>query len=64
METYDTVMDVDLRGVFHGMKHGISRMLETGGGAIVNWSSVGGLNASEVGMPTSVYNAAKAASCR
>jgi len=60
METYDAVMDVDLRGVFHGMKHGISRMLETGGGAIVNWSSVGGLNASEVGMPTSVYNAAKA----
>ena len=60
MENYDTVMDVDLRGVFHGMKHGISRMLETGGGAIVNWSSVGGLNASEVGMPTSVYNAAKA----
>jgi NAD(P)-dependent dehydrogenase (short-subunit alcohol dehydrogenase family) len=60
MEDYDTVMDVDLRGVFHGMKYGIARMLETGGGSIVNWSSVGGLNASEVGMPTSVYNAAKA----
>jgi NAD(P)-dependent dehydrogenase (short-subunit alcohol dehydrogenase family) len=60
MESYDKLMDVDLRGVFHGMKYGIARMLETGGGAIVNWSSVGGLNASEVGMPTSVYNAAKA----
>ena len=60
METYDKVMDVDLRGVFHCLKHGIATMLPTGGGAIVNWSSVGGLNASEVGMPTSVYNAAKA----
>lgn len=60
METYDQVMDVDLRGVFLGMKHGIPRMIEVGGGTIVNWSSVGGLNASEVGMPTSVYNAAKA----
>jgi NAD(P)-dependent dehydrogenase (short-subunit alcohol dehydrogenase family) len=60
MEDYDKVMDVDLRGVFLGMKYGIPRMLEVGGGSIVNWSSVGGLNASEVGMPTSVYNAAKA----
>jgi NAD(P)-dependent dehydrogenase (short-subunit alcohol dehydrogenase family) len=32
-------------------------MLETGGGSIVNWSSVGGLNASAA---TSVYSAAKA----
>jgi NAD(P)-dependent dehydrogenase (short-subunit alcohol dehydrogenase family) len=60
METYDKVMDVDLRGVFHCLKHGIPRLLDAGGGAIVNWASVGGLNASEVGMPTSVYNAAKA----
>jgi NAD(P)-dependent dehydrogenase (short-subunit alcohol dehydrogenase family) len=60
MEDYDKVMDVDLRGVFLGMKYAIPRMLEAGGGAIVNWSSVGGLRASEVGMPTSVYNAAKA----
>ena len=37
-------------------------MLEHGeGGSIVNWSSVGGLNASPGRMPTSVYNAAKAA---
>ena len=40
-------MDVDLRGVLLGMKHGIRAMLERGnGGAIVNWSSIGGLNAS------------------
>lgn len=49
-----------LRGVLLGMKHGIGAMLEsgTGGGAIVDWSSVGGLNASPFG--TSVYSAAKA----
>jgi NAD(P)-dependent dehydrogenase (short-subunit alcohol dehydrogenase family) len=57
-EHYDTTMNVDLRGVIYGMKHGIRAMLEQGdGGAIVNWSSIGGLNASPF---TSVYSAAKA----
>ena len=60
MSDYDKVMDVDLRGVFLGMKYGIPRLREAGGGAIVNWSSVGGLHASEQAMATSVYNAAKA----
>lgn len=56
MADYDKVVDVDLRGVFHGLKHGIRCMLETGGGSIVNWSSVGGL----MGSPyTSAYTAAK-----
>ena len=58
MELYDRLMDVDLRGVMLGMKHGIRAMLDTGGGSIVNWSSVGGLNGS---LGTSVYSAAKAA---
>jgi NAD(P)-dependent dehydrogenase (short-subunit alcohol dehydrogenase family) len=57
MEQYDKVLDVDLRGVLLGMKHGIRAMVQSGGGAIVNWSSVGGLNA---GLTTSVYSAAKA----
>ncbi len=57
MEIYDKLMDVDLRGVMLGMKHGIRAMLATGGGSIVNWSSVGGLNGS---LGTSVYSAAKA----
>jgi NAD(P)-dependent dehydrogenase (short-subunit alcohol dehydrogenase family) len=56
MEQYDRIMDVDLRGVMLGMKYAIRAMAKTGG-AIVNWSSVGGLNASPY---TSVYNAAKA----
>jgi len=59
MADYDTTMDVDLRGVLLGMKYGIRAMLETGGGVIINWSSVGGLGASPYG--TSVYSAAKAA---
>jgi NAD(P)-dependent dehydrogenase (short-subunit alcohol dehydrogenase family) len=56
MEFYDRLMDVDLRGVMLGMKHGIRTMLPTGGGSIINWSSVGGLNGSAF---TSVYQAAK-----
>ena len=57
MELYDKIMDVDLRGVMLGMKHGIRAMQASGGGSIVNWSSVGGLNGA---MGTSVYSAAKA----
>jgi NAD(P)-dependent dehydrogenase (short-subunit alcohol dehydrogenase family) len=57
-EHYDKLIEVDLRGVFLGIKHGIRVMLESGnGGAIVNWASVGGLNAAPF---TSVYSAAKA----
>jgi NAD(P)-dependent dehydrogenase (short-subunit alcohol dehydrogenase family) len=58
MDDYDRIMDVDLRGVLLGTKHGIRAMLPTGGGAIANWSSTGGLNASP--LPVSVYSAAKA----
>ncbi|HTL84562.1 MAG TPA: SDR family oxidoreductase [Acidimicrobiia bacterium] len=58
MEHYDRVMDIDLRGVLLGTKHGIRTMVECGnGGAIVNWSSIGGLNASPF---TGIYSAAKA----
>jgi NAD(P)-dependent dehydrogenase (short-subunit alcohol dehydrogenase family) len=58
MEHYDRVMDIDLRGVLLGTKHAIRTMTEAGrGGAIVNWSSIGGLNASPF---TGVYSAAKA----
>jgi NAD(P)-dependent dehydrogenase (short-subunit alcohol dehydrogenase family) len=58
MDHYDRTMDIDLRGVLLGMKHGIRAMLAAkSGGAIVNWSSIGGLNSS---IATSVYGAAKA----
>jgi NAD(P)-dependent dehydrogenase (short-subunit alcohol dehydrogenase family) len=59
MEDFDKTMDVNLRGVLLGMKHGIRAMLDNeSGGAIVNWSSVGGLNASTFG--TATYSASKA----
>ena len=57
-DEYDRVMDVDLRGVFLGTKHGINTLLGCGGGVILNWSSTGGINATA--FPVSVYSAAKA----
>ena len=57
MDDYNRTLDVDLRGVLLGTKHGIRAMLDSGGGSIVNWSSIGGLNASP---GTGVYSAAKA----
>jgi NAD(P)-dependent dehydrogenase (short-subunit alcohol dehydrogenase family) len=58
LEHYERVMAVNLKGVMLGTKHGIRTMLPSGGGAILNWSSTGGMNGSK--MPTSVYSAAKA----
>jgi NAD(P)-dependent dehydrogenase (short-subunit alcohol dehydrogenase family) len=58
MDDFDKTMDVNLRGVLLGMKYGIRAMLDSGGGAIINWSSVGGLNASTFG--TATYSASKA----
>jgi NAD(P)-dependent dehydrogenase (short-subunit alcohol dehydrogenase family) len=58
MGEYDRLMDVNLRGLLLGCKYGIRAMLPTGGGAIVNWSSTGGLNAGPI--PTAVYSASKA----
>lgn len=57
MADYDRVLDVDLRGVLHGTKHAIRAMQDGGGGSIINWASLAGLNASPL---TSVYSAAKA----
>lgn len=57
VEEFDRVMAVNLRGVMLGTKHAIRTMLPTGGGAIVNWSSTGGMNGSK--MPVSIYSASK-----
>jgi NAD(P)-dependent dehydrogenase (short-subunit alcohol dehydrogenase family) len=58
MDEFDHLIDVNLRGMLLGQQYAIRAMLETGGGAIVNFSSVGGLNAEE--MASSAYMAAKA----
>lgn len=57
MAEYDRVLDVDLRGVFLGTKHAIRAMLESGGGSIINWSSLAAFGAA---YDTSVYSTAKA----
>src|SRR4029434_1724590 len=44
---FDAVMDVNVKGVWLSMKYEIPRMLEQGGGAMVNCSSVAGL----IGFP-------------
>jgi NAD(P)-dependent dehydrogenase (short-subunit alcohol dehydrogenase family) len=56
MEMYDRLLDVNLRGAFLGMTHGIRAVLPNGAGSIVNWSSVDGLNGNAY---TTVYNASK-----
>jgi len=58
LDDYDRTLAVDLKGVMLGTKHGIKTMLQSGGGSIVNWSSIGGMNGSR--MPTSAYSMAKA----
>ncbi|MGW1374401.1 SDR family NAD(P)-dependent oxidoreductase [Streptomyces sp. NPDC002446] len=51
-DTYDEVMGINVRGVWHCMQHEISAMLRNGvGGSIVNNSSVGGLQAIPAGAP-------------
>jgi NAD(P)-dependent dehydrogenase (short-subunit alcohol dehydrogenase family) len=58
-EEYQRMTEVNLWGVVLGMKYGVRAMLASGGGgAIVNVSSVGGLNAEQ--RAPSIYSAAKA----
>lgn len=55
-ENYDFVMDINVKGVWLSMKYEIAAMLQGGGGAIVNNSSVGGL----VGFAgVGIYSASK-----
>jgi len=53
---WDAVMAVNVKGIFFSMKYEIAAMLKTGGGAIVNTSSVGGLVA---GPGQAAYQASK-----
>ena len=55
-DEWDRVLMVNLKGVFLGLKYQIPAMLASGGGAIVNTSSVGGLVATP-GL--SAYQASK-----
>jgi len=57
-EEYKRVIAVNQDGVFYGMKYALREMLKTGGGSIINTSSILGT----VGEPTSIpYAASKGA---
>ncbi|NUB90736.1 glucose 1-dehydrogenase [Haloterrigena sp. SYSU A121-1] len=57
-DAFEQVIEVNLKGVWYGMKYGIEAMLADGGGSIISASSIGG----EVAVPQySGYGAAKAA---
>jgi len=57
--SWDTIMGVNAKGVFLGMKHAVPAMRQAGGGAIVNISSISGF----VGQDRlhMAYNASKGA---
>jgi NAD(P)-dependent dehydrogenase (short-subunit alcohol dehydrogenase family) len=56
---WDTVMDINAKGVFLGMKYAIPAMQRAGGGAIVNISSISGfVGQNRIHM---AYNASKGA---
>ena len=56
LEDFDNVVATNLRGIFSCMRHQVPRMVEAGGGAIVNAASVAG----QVGLAgESAYSATK-----
>ena len=56
-EDWDRTMDVNLKGVWFCMKYEIPQILNSGGGAIVNISSIAGLIGSQLGLVA--YSASK-----
>lgn len=55
-DLFDSIMDVNVKGVWQCMRHQIPLMVEAGGGAIVNTASVAGLGAAP---SMSIYSASK-----
>lgn len=55
-DVFDSIMDVNVKGVWQCMKYEIPLMLANGGGAIVNTASVAGLGAAP---KMSIYSASK-----
>ena len=56
-DNWDRVQDVNLKGVFLGIKYGAPAIVDSGGGSILNWGSIGGIISS--GMSPG-YSASKA----
>jgi NAD(P)-dependent dehydrogenase (short-subunit alcohol dehydrogenase family) len=58
LKDWDTVINVNVKGVFLCSRHVIPEMIKAGGGSIINCSSVSGVIGNEAG---SAYNASKGA---
>jgi len=58
-EIFETVFATNVRGIYLCMKNEIARMLETGGGVIVNNASVSGIRNPNPGL--ALYSASKSA---
>lgn len=56
-EEWDRIIDINLKGVFLGIKHAVPELKKAGGGAIINTSSLLGLKGQKY---LSAYNASKA----
>lgn len=56
MEDFQSLLQVNVMGVFLSMKYEIQEMLKSGGGSIVNVSSINGIKAMAVSAP---YSATK-----
>lgn len=57
IEEWDRVVDINLKGVFLGMKYAVPFMIDGDGGSIINTSSVLGIKGKKLLAP---YNASKA----
>ena len=60
VEGWDRIMEINAKSVlFWARKYAVPKLLEAGGGSIVNISSIAGITGSEIGHPA--YNSSKAA---
>ena len=59
VDGWERIMDINSKGVFLGTRSVVPKMLEAGGGSIVNISSIMGLVGSDTGHPA--YHASKGA---
>ena len=59
IDAWDKIMEINSKGVFLGTRAAVPKMLEAGGGSIINISSIMGLVGSAGGHPA--YNASKGA---
>lgn len=59
LEVWDRVLAINLKSVVHTVRHATPRMIETGGGAMVHFSSTQALRGDD--KPQDAYQASKAA---